>query len=86
MKAIQIKNNIINLDIVRKISYKQDIPSRSLIDTRDLFNVEITFSNGDIENYEMTYEKFQHLIEKCDDKLSFVVDDELNTVYADDIK
>ena len=86
MKTIQIKNNIINLDNVRKISYEQNIPSRSLIDDRNLFNIEFTYSNGDTENYEMTYEKFQQLIEKCDDKLSFVIDDELNTVYAKEIK
>ena len=85
MKAIQIKNNIINLDIVRKISYKQNIPSRSLVDRRNLFNVEITFSNGDKENYVMTYDKFQQLIESCDDKLAFVVDDQLNTAYAEEI-
>ena len=59
MKAIQIKNNIINIDNVRKISYEQNIPSRSLIDDRNLFNIEFTYSNGDKENYEMTYEKFQ---------------------------
>ena len=86
MTTFQIKNNIINLDIVRKISYKQNIPSRSAIDENNLFNIEITFSNGDKENYEMTYDKFQQLIEKCDDKLSFIVDDELNTAYTKDIK
>ena len=86
MKPIQIKNNIINLDLIRKISYDQEVPSASVIDERNLFNVEFTFSNGDIENYEMTYKKFQQLIEKCDDKLSFIIDDELNTVYADEIK
>ena len=86
MKPIQIKNNIINLDLIRKISYHQNIPSKSLIDERNLFNVEFTYSNGDKENYAMTYEKFQQLIESCDDKLVFVVDDELNTVYAEDIK
>ena len=85
MTAFQIKNNIINLDIVRKISYKQNIPSRSAIDKKNLFNIEITFSNGDKENYEMTYDKFQQLIESCDDKLAFVVDDHLNTSYAEEI-
>ncbi len=86
MKPIQIKNNIINLDLIRKISYHKDVPSTSLIDDRNLFNVEFTFSNGDKENYDMTYEKFQQLIEACDDKLAFVVDDELNTAYAKEIK
>ena len=86
MKPIQIKNNIINLDLIRKISYHQDVPSTSAIDDRKLFNVELTYSNGDKENYAMTYEKFQQLIESCDDKLAFVVDDELNTVFAEDIK
>ena len=86
MKPIQIKNNIINLDLIRKISYHHDVTSTSAIDDRQLFNVEFTFSNGDKENYEMTYEKFQHLIEACDDKLAFVIDDELNTVFADEIK
>ena len=86
MKPIQIKNNIINLDLIRKISYNQDVSSTSKIDDRNLFNVEFTFSNGDKENYDMTYEKFQLLIEACDDKLAFVIDDELNTVFAEDIK
>ena len=85
MNPIQIKNNIINLDLIRKISYHQDVPSTSVIDERKLFNVEITFSNGDKENYVMTYDKFQQLIESCDDKLAFVVDDELNTIFADQI-
>ena len=86
MKPIQIKNNIINLDLIRKISYHQEFPSTSVIDDRKLFNVELTYSNGDKENYAMTYEKFQQLIESCDDKLAFVVDDELNTVFAKEIK
>ena len=49
-------------------------------------SINSAFSNGDKENYEMTYEKFQQLVEKCDDKLSFIVDDKLNTAYADEIK
>ena len=85
MKPIQIKNNIINLDLIRKISYDQEVPSASVIDERNLFNVEFTFSNGDKEIYEMTYDKFQQLIESCDDKLAFVVDDHLNTSYAEEI-
>ena len=31
----------------------------------------------------MTYKQFHQLIEKCDDKMAFVVDDYINTAYSD---
>lgn len=84
MKPIQIKNNIINLNLIRKISYtKLQLHD---YDEPNNFDVEFTFSNGDIEKHEMTYDKFQHLIEICDDKMTFVIDDTINTRYAHELK
>ena len=84
MKSIQVKNNIINLDHVRKISYEK-MPLKDLEESNS-YNVEFTYSNGDVEHYEMTHEKFQHLIDEHGGKLAFVVDDHLNTFYAEEIK
>ena len=77
MRVIQVKNNIINLDHVRKISYQQDVSPESKTDDIQKFNVEFIFTNGDSASYDVTYEKFQQLLEKYDD-LAFVIDDKVN--------
>ena len=38
-----------------------------------MFNIEFIFTNGDSASYDVTYEKFQQLLEKYDD-LAFVID------------
>ena len=84
MKTIQIKNNIINLEQIRKISYSK-MPTEDY-DEPNNYKIQFTYSNGDTENYDMTYEKFQSLLDIIDNKVSFVIDDTINTRFAHEIK
>ena len=73
MNVIQIKNNIINLDHVRKFSYQHEVSQKIKMFDNQMFNIEFIFTNGDSANYDVTYEKFQQLLEKYND-LAFVID------------
>ena len=58
MKPFQVNNNIINLNLVKKIDHEQP----HLDDNSHLiYNVEFIYYNGKTENYEMTQEKFRDL-------------------------
>ena len=83
LDLFQLNNSFINLNTVQRITHGKPYDDENEI---QCFDIEFVFHDGTTKIYKTTYEKFQQLIEKCDDKLSFVVDDELNTVYADDIK
>ena len=78
MNVIQIKNNIINLDHVRKFSYQHEVSPQIKMFDNQMFNIEFIFTNGDSASYDVTYEKFQQLLEKYDDDLAFVIDDKVN--------
>ena len=55
-------------------------------DETKYFEIELTFINGDTATYEMTYDKFQKFLNKFYNDINFVIDDQLNTRYSDDIK
>ena len=80
LNTFQVNNNFINLNTVQKISHGKAYDNDNEI---QCFNVEFVYHDGTAENHEMTYEEFQPLIEKCDDKMAFVVDDYINTAYSD---
>ena len=85
MNVIQIKNNIINLDHVRKFSYQHEVSPKIKMYDHQLFNIEFIFTNGDSASYEVTYEKFQQLLEKYDD-LAFVIDNKVNAISLKTLK
>ena len=62
MNTISIKNNIINLDHIRKLSYQEIKYTKIVNDETKYFEIELTFINGDTATYEMTYDKFQKLL------------------------
>ena len=86
MKNFQIKNNIINLEHIRKMSYTK-LPTQDMTSDLDSehYDIELTYSNGDKENYEMTYDKFQYFMKILDTK-PFVIDDKINSRLADIVK
>ena len=86
MNTIPIKNNIINLDHVRKLSYQAIKHTKPVDDETKYFEIEFTFTNGDTASYEMTYEKFQKILGKYDDDITFVIDDKLNTGFYENIQ
>ena len=83
LNTFQVNNNFINLSTVQRISHGKAYDNDNEI---QCFNVEFVYHDGKAENHEMTYEEFQQLIEKCDDKMAFVIDDYINSVLAEDIK
>ena len=86
MNTISIKNNIINLDHIRKLSYQEIKYAKIVNDETKYFEIELIFINGDTATYEMTYDKFQKLLNKFDDDINFVIDDQINTRFSDNIK
>ena len=80
LNTFQVNNNFINLSTVQRISHGKAYDNDNEI---QCFNVEFVYHDGTAENHEMTYEEFQQLIEKCDDKMAFVIDDYINTAYSD---
>ena len=80
LNTFQVNNNFINLSTVQRISHGKAYDNDNEI---QCFNVEFVYHDGTAENHEMTYEEFQQLIEKCDDKMAFVVDDYINTAYSE---
>ena len=83
LNTFQINNSFINLSSVQRITHSKPYDDDNEI---QCFDVEFVLHDGRTEMHKFTYEKFQKLIEKCDDKLSFIIDDELNTAYAKEIK
>ena len=82
LNTFQINNNFINLSMVQRISHGKAYDNDDEI---QCFNVECIYQDGTSENHEMTYKQFQELIEKCDDKMAFVVDDYINTAYSEEL-
>ena len=75
LNTFQVNNNFINLSMVQRISHGKAYDNDDEI---QCFNVEFVYHDGTVENHEMIYEEFQQLIERCDDKMTFVVDDYIN--------
>ena len=82
LNTFQVNNNFINLSTVQRISHGKAYDNDNEI---QCFNVEFIYQDGTSENHEMTYKQFQELIEKCDDKMAFVVDDYINTAYSEEL-
>ena len=80
LNTFQVNNNFINLSTVQRISHGKAYDNDDEI---QCFNVEFVYHDGTAENHEMTYEEFQQLVDKCDVKIAFVVDDYINTAYSD---
>ena len=83
LNTFQVNNNFINLSTVQRISHGKAYDNDNEI---QCFNVEFVYHDGTAENHEMTYEEFQQLIERCDDKMTFVIDDYINSVLAEEIR
>ena len=75
-------NNFINLSTVQRISHGKAYDNDNEI---QCFNIEFVYHDGTAENHEMTYEEFQQLVEKCDAKMAFVVDDYINSALSQEI-
>ena len=58
MKPFQVNNNIINLNLVKKIDHEQP---RLDDNSHLIYNVKFIYYNGKTENYEITQEKFRDL-------------------------
>ena len=82
LNTFQVNNNFINLSTVQRISHGKAYDNDNEI---QCFNVEFVYHDGTTENHEMTYEEFQQLIEKCDTKMEFVIDDYINTAYSEEL-
>ena len=83
LSTFQINNNIINLNTVQRITHGKPFEDENEV---QCFDVEFLYNDGRYESHDITYDKFQHLIEICDKQLTFVVDDYINTKCAEEIK
>jgi hypothetical protein len=63
MKYFSIKNNLINLDNILKISLKKD---EQHIGDLDLYHVTFTYTNGSEDNYDIMQDKLKELMDVCD--------------------
>ena len=82
LNTFQVNNNFINLSSVQRISHGKAYDNDNEI---QCFNVEFVYHDGTAENHEMIYEEFQQLVEKCDAKMAFVVDDYINSALSQEI-
>jgi len=82
LNTFQVNDHFINLSMIQKITHGKAYDNK---DEVQCFNIEFVYQDGTAENHEMTYEKFQQLIERCDDKMTFVVDDYINNVLSEEI-
>ena len=82
LNTFQVNDHFINLSMIQKITHGEAYDNK---DEVQCFNIEFVYQDGTAENHEMTYEKFQQLIERCDDKMTFVVDDYINNVLSEEI-
>ena len=82
LNTFQVNDHFINLSMIQKITHGKAYDND---DEVQCFNVEFIYQDGKSEQHEMTYKAFHQLIERCDDKMTFVVDDYINTVLAEEI-
>ena len=68
MKYYSIKNNLINLDNVLKISLKKD--DQNLGDL-DLYHITFTYINGSEDTYDILQDKLKELLDICDTSIEF---------------
>ena len=62
MKYFSIKNNLINLDNILKISLKKD---EQHIGDLDLYHVTFTYTNGSEDTYDILQDKLRELMDGC---------------------
>jgi len=63
MKYFSIKNNLINLDNVLKISLKKD---KQHMGDLDLYHITFTYTNGSEDKYDILQDKLKELMDVCD--------------------
>ena len=63
MKYFSIKNELINLDNVLKISLKKD---KEHMGDLDLYHITFTFINGLTDTYDIKQDKLKELLVICD--------------------
>ena len=68
MNYFSIKNNLINLDNVLKISLKKD--EENLGDL-DLYHITFTYTNGSEDTYDILQDKLKELMDGCDTSVEF---------------
>ena len=82
LNTFQVNDHFINLSMIQKITHGKAYDND---DEVQCFNVEFVYQDGKSEQHEMTYKAFHQLIEKCDDQMTFIVDDYINTVFKDEL-
>ncbi len=63
MKYFSIKNELINLDNVLKISLKKD---KEHMGDLDLYQITFTFTNGIEDKHDILQNKLRELMDVCD--------------------
>ena len=63
MKYFSIKNNLINLDNVLKISLKKD---EQHMGDLDLYHITFTYTNGSEDTYDIMQDKLRELMDVCE--------------------
>ena len=63
MKYFSIKNNLINLDNVLKISLKKD---EQHMGDLDLYHITFTYTNGSEDTYDILQDKLRELMDICE--------------------
>ena len=63
MNYFSIKNNLINLDNVLKISLKKD---EEHLGDLDLYHITFTFTDGSEDTYDIMQDKLKELMFVCD--------------------
>lgn len=66
MKYFSIKNNLVNLDNVLKISLNKDAEHMGDL---DLYHITFTFTNGAEDKYDILQDKLRELMDLCDTSL-----------------
>ena len=68
MNYFSIKNNLINLDNVLKISLKKD---EQHMGDLDLYHITFTFTDGSEDTYDIMQDKLKELLDVCDSRISY---------------
>ena len=63
MNYFSIKNNLINLDNVLKISLKKD---EQHMGDLDLYHITFTYTDGSGDTYDIMQDKLKELMDVCD--------------------
>jgi hypothetical protein len=69
MKYFSIKNELINLENVLKISLNKD---KEHMGDLDLYHITFTFTNGSEDTYDILQDKLRELMDVCDISIELI--------------